>query len=330
MDVTGLGSWPGTDFPAAQRLTFGEWERLPYLVELPQRGVGADMIGRAAAIVSGLDFDLQPAGWRLTDAAGIDHRRARALLRRDLDDLEELAQGFEGRFKLQVTGPWTLAAAIEKPRGDKVLADHGARRDLTLGLAEGVAELLDELGRRMPGADLILQLDEPSLPAVARGRIATASGFGKHRTVQPPELTAALETVVRAAEVPVVVHCCAPGLPLELVLKAGARGVSLDADHLGHGVVDVLGPALESGHWLWLGVAQTATQTATPGVLPGPDRLARRALDVLRPLELEPALTTGVVLTPACGLASWAQTDALALVRSLTRGAGIVEEELRR
>ncbi len=71
-----------------------------------------------------LAADLQPAGWRLTGssaASGVDHRRARSLLAQDLDQVEEQAQGYAGAFKIQVAGPWTLAATVEKPRGDKVL-----------------------------------------------------------------------------------------------------------------------------------------------------------------------------------------------------------------
>ena len=43
------------------------------------------MTGRGLAVVAGLGADLQPAGWRLTDAPGIDHRRARSLLAQDRD-----------------------------------------------------------------------------------------------------------------------------------------------------------------------------------------------------------------------------------------------------
>ena len=96
------------------------------------------MTGRALAVMAELGADLQPAGWRLTDAPGIDHRRARSLLAQDLDGLEEQAQGYDGAFKVQVAGPWTLAATVERPRGDKVLADFGARRELAQALAEGL------------------------------------------------------------------------------------------------------------------------------------------------------------------------------------------------
>ena len=102
-------------------------------------------------MTTGLGADLQPAGWRLTDASGIDHRRARSLLAQDLDTLEELGQGYAGPFKIQVAGPWTLAATVEKPRGDKVLSDHGARRDLAQALAEGLAGHVADVRRRVPG-----------------------------------------------------------------------------------------------------------------------------------------------------------------------------------
>ena len=63
--------------------------------------------------------------------------------------LEEQAQGYTGAFKIQVAGPWTLAATVEKPRGDKVLSDHGARRELGQALAEGVR---GHVARRAPPA----------------------------------------------------------------------------------------------------------------------------------------------------------------------------------
>jgi hypothetical protein len=110
---------------------------VPYLPELPARGPGADLIGRAAGLLVDLPVDLQPSGWRLVDRPGVDLRRARDLLARDLDALEEVAEGYAGPLKVQVAGPWTLAATVERPRGDRVLADHGARRELAQALAEG-------------------------------------------------------------------------------------------------------------------------------------------------------------------------------------------------
>ena len=199
--ATGIGSWPGDDaesYAEAVRVVLGEVPDLPYLPELPGRGAAAGMAGRAIAMVADLGFDLQPAGWRLTDRPGIDHRRARSLLAQDLDLLEEQAQDVRGAFKIQVAGPWTLAAAVEKPRGDKVLSDHGARRELAQALAEGLATHLADVRRRVAAERIVVQVDEPALTAVLAGAIPTASGFGRHRVVHPPEASAALEWVLAA------------------------------------------------------------------------------------------------------------------------------------
>ena len=135
--ATGIGSLPGDDFAEASRIVLGEIPGFPHLPELPARGAIADMTGRTLAMIGELGFDLQPAGWRLTDASGIDHRRAKSLLAQDLDVFEELTQGYEGPLKLQVAGPWTVAATTERPRGDRLLADVGARREVAEALALG-------------------------------------------------------------------------------------------------------------------------------------------------------------------------------------------------
>ncbi|HET8603347.1 MAG TPA: methionine synthase, partial [Marmoricola sp.] len=169
MRASGIGSMPGADAAAydeAVRIVLGELPDLPHLPELPGRGAHTNMTGRALAVMAELGADLQPAGWRLTDAPGADHRRARSLLAQDLDAVEEQAQGFEGTFKIQVAGPWTLAATVERPRGDRVLADHGARRELAQALAEGLRAHVADVRRRLPGADVVVQVDEPALPDV--------------------------------------------------------------------------------------------------------------------------------------------------------------------
>ena len=188
---------PGEDFGAAVRLVVDELPDLPHLPELPDRGTVADLTGRGVAVIGELGFDLQPAGWRLTDAAGCrpppgaiaagaGPRRARGGARR----------ATSGQLKVQVAGPWTLASTIEKPRGDKVLSDLGARRELAQALAEGVRLHLADVQRRVPGASLVLQLDEPALPFVLAGQVPTASGFNRHRSVTPPMAQDSLEWVL--------------------------------------------------------------------------------------------------------------------------------------
>src|SRR6202034_2373818 len=117
----GVGSLPGTDAAAALRLVFNELaERpgMPFLAGLPERGVGADMIGRTTALLVDMSAEVQPSGWRIVDRPGRDHGRALSHLSRDLDLLEEHAQEYSGPLKIQAAGPWTLAAAVELPHGD--------------------------------------------------------------------------------------------------------------------------------------------------------------------------------------------------------------------
>lgn len=319
--ATGIGSMPGTDFPEALRTVLGELPDLPHVPELPARGVHADMVGRTLAVVAALGADLAPDGWRLTGtgASGIDQRRARSLLAQDLDTVEEQTQGFEGRFKLQVTGPWTLAATIEKPRGDKVLSDHGARRELAAALAEGVVEHLADVRRRIPGAQLVLQLDEPALPAVLGGRVPTASGLHRHRSVDLPEASAMLEAVLAAAResaATTVVHCCATDAPVGLLVGAGTEGLSVDLDVLDAASYDALAELLEAGRPVHLGVVPGVDPRTWPTETAATDRVLR-FLDMM---GFEPSAVPSLVVTPGCGLAgaspAWSR-EALRLVRAV-------------
>lgn len=315
--ATGIGSWPGEDFAEALRIVLGELPDLPHLPELPARGAAAGLTGRGAAVVGELGFDLQPAGWRLTDASGIDQRRARSLLQQDLDELEEQTQGYQGELKVQLVGPWTLAATVEKPRGDKVLADHGARRDLAQALAEGVRDHVADVRRRVPGARMLLQLDEPLLSSVLAGKVPTASGFGRHRSVDRPEASQLLEAVIGAAGCPVVVHSCAADPPLELLRGAGAAGLSIDLGVLAAGQYDDLARALESGERILLGVVGTVAEHP-----PTARSATERTLRLLDMLGLDPdEVGDQLVLTPACGLAGATPDRARAVLTACRDGA---------
>ncbi len=313
--ATGIGSLPGADaaaFDESLRIVLDTFTDLAHLPELPGRGAHADMTGRALAVVADLGADLQPAGWRLTGGGGgVDQRRARSLLAQDLDALEEQAQGYDGRLKVQVTGPWTLAATVERPRGDRVLADHGARRELAQALAEGVREHVADVRRRVPDAEVVVQLDEPALPAVLAGRVPTASGFHRHRSVDLPEASPALEWVMAAvtgAGATPLVHCCAPDVPFGMLTGAGACGVSVDLAVTTPSGYDALAEVLESGRTLMLGVVPSTD----PADWPDDGSLTERVLRTLDMLGLDPAADTGdLVITPACGLAgaspAWAR-----------------------
>lgn len=273
---------------------------LPYLPELPARGPGSDMIGRAAGLLVDMEVDLQPQGWRLVDRPGLDAERTGSLWRQDLDELAEAYDGWTGPLKLQVTGPWTLATGVWLPRGDRVLSDPGATRDLADSLAEGIRAHLLHVQGLLPGAELVLQLDEPSLPTVLLGRVRSESGY---RVLPAPEadraqviLRAVLETAAAAGAVSTVLHCCGDRPPLDLLRRTGADTVSVDLAVLGSSAWDTVAELVESGTRLWAGVLPTSGQPPAYDLVV--DRLATRWHELGLPLES----LTAVSVTPACGL----------------------------
>jgi methionine synthase II (cobalamin-independent) len=314
--ATGVGSLPGSDMAEALRFVTGELADFVHLPELPARGAGAGMVARAVALLQGLGADLQPAGWRLTDAPGIDHRRAVSLLGQDLDLLEEHTQGYEGPLKVQVTGPWTLASTMERPLGDRVLADHGARHELAQSLAEGVAMHVADLARRVPGAELVVQVDEPGLPAVLAGRIPTASGFHRHRSVNAAMASAGLRELtgaISSAEARPVVHSCAADLPVPLLVDSGFSAILFDLSLATP--ADEWAQAWEAGVDLWPGVVPT--DEPSEGVSDRP--LVERVQRFFDALGVDAEEDSGrLVVTPTCGLAgaspAWSR-EALRLSR---------------
>lgn len=330
-----LGSWPGTDTVDVREAVrvvrdtmtdasaTGE-PGIPYLPEVPGRGPGADIIGRAAGMLAGLAVDLQPSGWRLVDRPGRDEARSRAYLGADLDELAEAYDGYAGPLKLQVAGPWTLAAELRLNRGERVVVDPGACRDVAASLAEGVVGHLADVRRLVPGAAPLLQLDEPLLPAVLAGELATSSGFGRLRAVDPEDVRRVLAEVIDALGVDVVVHCCAANAPVRLLREAGAAALSLDVALLGPQGWESVAVAVEAGTGLWAGSLPTTAPGITPQAAAGP------VLRAWRELGLDMRLLTDLVVTPACGLAGLTPADAVRVHRTLPRAAAELAEAAAR
>ncbi|MBC7374654.1 MAG: methionine synthase [Frankiales bacterium] len=280
------------------RVVLGELPDLPFLPELPERGPHADLCGRTAALLADMPVDLQPTGWRLVSHQSRDGRRAHDLLSRDLDALEEATQGqAPPALKLQAAGPWTLAATLELTRGERVLADHGAVDDLAQSLAEGLRRQLADVATRLPGTRLVLQLDEPALPAVLRAGVPTASGFGRLRAPSTQRVREVLAQVLAVTD-DTVVHCCAQHPPVELLIGAGAAAVSIDATLLTPRDDEALGVAVESGRALLLGVVPTRDVRLDLAATMEPVRVLWRRLGFDHD-----RLPGTVVVTPTCGLA---------------------------
>ncbi|MGW0178788.1 methionine synthase [Nocardia sp. NPDC003345] len=303
--ATGVGSWPGTDPREAAAVTVGELPGLPHLVELPARGVGADTVGRASALLVDMRFDTTPRGYRLAARPGSASRRAHDLLRTDLDALQEAWEnaGLRGAgrtVKVQAAGPLTLAAQVELPGGHRVLTDRGAVRDLAGSLAEGLAAHIAEIGSRLE-AGVVLQLDEPSLGQVLDGSLRGASVLNTVAAVPEPEALSLLDSVLEQQRVPTLVHTCASPPPLAFLGRSAATALGFDlATISGTAALDALGEALDRDKYLVLGLVPTTRPTppvtwreiAEPGV---------RLIDRLGFPRAE--LARRVLVSPACGLA---------------------------
>ncbi|MDG4792650.1 methionine synthase [Micromonospora sp. WMMD1082] len=321
--ATGIGSLPGTDIAEAQRIVLGELPALPHLPELPARGPGADVLGRTAGLLVELPMELYAARWRVAPRPGRDLRRARDLMERDLDQLAEQAEEYAGPIKVQVAGPFTLAASVELPIGGRMVRDPGAVRDLAGSLAEGLRGHVAAVARRLPRASVLLQLDEPALPAVLAGRVPTESGLGTYRAVEPGDARALLAMLVEAAGVPTVVHCCAPDVPLELIRSTGAVGVALDLSLVTD--LDPLGEALDAGLGLLAGAAPTSSPV---GRAPTSAEVADRVRTLWDRLGFpRRRLAEQVVVTPACGLAGATPAYARAVLAACRDAGRRLSEE---
>ena len=337
---------PGTDPAEAMRVVAGELPDFPYLPELPDRGPGADLTGRTAALLVEIPVEVTPRGWRLAERPGRDLVRARSMLSSDLDVMEEVLDGFRGPLKIQLCGPWTLAATLELPRTLNVaIADPGAVADLTASLAEGAGAHVTDIAKRVPGAQLIVQFDEPALSAVAGGEVPTASGLSRLRPVEAEVLRERLAQVIASTGKYTVVHSCSTAVPFGIIRAAGAGALSFDLSQLRRGEEDAVAEVAEAGLGLLTGaipVFGSVPAPASPGpagatvpagtVAPGDGSAeARQAAErVIRlwqrlglPLDTCPEQA---VITPACGLAGASPDQArAALTRCREAGSMLAE-----
>ncbi|WP_245672194.1 methionine synthase [Nocardia anaemiae] len=317
--ATAVGSWPGTDPREAAATIIGELPGLPHLVELPGRGVGSDMIGRVSALLVDMRFDTTTRGYRLAARPGAVSRRARDLLRSDLDALEEAwaSAGSAGTVKLQATGPLSLAAGLELPVGHRVLTDSGAVRDISESLAEGLAQHVDEVRKRL-GAEVVLQLDEPSLTDVLDGSLRGVSLLDTVRAVPEPEALAVLDAVITAQAVPVLVHTCADAHAVSFLRQSAAAAIGFDMATITTRALDDIGETLDAGKQLVLGLVPT-----TPPDKPTWRDIAEPGVRLIDRLGLRrTVLATQILVAPACGLAGapleWAR-QALRLSTEVAR-----------
>jgi methionine synthase II (cobalamin-independent) len=328
---------PGTNPAEAMRVIAGELPDFPYLAELPDRGPGADLIGRTAALLVDMPAELTTRGWRLAERPGRDLARARSMLTSDLDVLEEVLQGFTGPVKVQLCGPWTLAATIELTRTMNVaLSDPGAVADLTASLAEAAAAHAADVAKRVPGGKLVVQFDEPALPSVIAGLVPTQSGLSRLAAVEADTIQDRLSEVLAATPAYTLVHCCATTVPFGIIQRAGADGLAFDLSQLRRGEEDEVAEAAEAGMGVLAGAVPTAPEAGPSGQVgginpaDGSDEARQSAERVIRLWQrLGLPLATGpqqVVITPACGLAGASPGYARAALTRCREAAAMLPE----
>jgi methionine synthase II (cobalamin-independent) len=299
--ATGIGSLPGTDPVEAMRIVLGELGDLPHLPELPARGFGAQMIGRAASLLVDMPVEVTSTGWCLTEHVSRDLRRALDFLNQDLDALVEQGDVVSGAFKIQVAGPWTMASSIELRSGHKVLSDFGARRDLADSLSVGIAAHVADVVRRLPPSTrIVLQVDEPSLPAVLAGRVPTPSGLSMVNAVEESTVIETLQALFAASGAhATAIHCCSSDAPLRTMSRVGTDSIGIETVTPNAARLDAIGEFVDSGRSVWL------------GVLPGTDTAGLTIKSVVESVSAlwgqlgfpTNQLPDSVVLTPVCGFA---------------------------
>ena len=323
--ATGLGPWPGEDPVEAARIIRGELgsPHMPFLAELPDRGVGSDSLGRTASLLVEMAVDVQPYGWRLVDRPGKDFRRAASALSTDINILADVA-GEEDRpaaeIKVQLLGPLSLAAGLHLHNGERALIDYGARRDVAASLVAGVGGYLSRVSMAVPGARLVVQLDEPDIAAVLAGTIPTSSGYRTLRAVGGQEVTESWRVVIDALRVAgaaeIAISVPEVEAPFERILAAGADGIAVPLRALTSRQWEQLAGAIEAGKRLWAGALDVSAAT-----LP---KVADAVDSVWRPwhqLGL-PASSLGTVrITPSSGLAGHTPSTATAVLNRLTQVA---------
>ena len=292
---------------------------MAHLVELPARGVGSDIVGRAGALLIDVAIDTVPRGYRIAARPGAVTRRAVSLLDEDIDALEEAWEtaGLRGSgrpIKVQAPGPITLAAELELANGHRAITDLGAVHDIAASLAEGVATHRASLSRRLD-TPVVVQFDEPSLPAAVAGRLTGVTTLSPVAAIDETLATTLLDTCAAAAGAEVSVHSCATALPWKVLQRSNISAVSVDAGTLEAADLDAIAEFVESGRVVVLGVVSSSTPTRLPAV----EEVAAAVVAITDRLGFSRSvLRDRIGITPACGLAAatpqWART-AIGLAR---------------
>lgn len=297
---TGIGSMPGDNSRAVTEIICGELATV-HLAELPHRGPGSDLVGRAAGILTDLPFDVIAGDYRLVQGKSTLARRAKSLLSEDCDLLEEVWER-SGRsssqksstnvVKTQVVGPYTLAASLELRTGVRAIKDSGAINALIDSLADGIATQAKDLARRL-NAQLIVQLDEPLLADVIDGYLKPPTRLDVINPITAQQVSEGYARFIAAVGYPVILRSVRRRHPWEIFGQFD--GVCIDLGSITRKDYDALGALSENDCALFLGVipvqqpiAHCAIEEVLQGVVQVTDKIGISRKTVARQAIITP------------------------------------------
>ncbi|MDO5098463.1 MAG: hypothetical protein Q4D85_06845 [Corynebacterium sp.] len=321
-----LGPMPGkttADLIAAADVIAGETGNLRTFPRLPNRGLGADLVGATCALAPDLPVEPGPRGWRLSTRPQLVTRRLWDNIQRDGDIVEEQWASSTAPVQLEVLGPWALATAVELPNGHRAVTDTGALRDITEVLSHGITKHAAQLNRRFGGMVDVL-LVESCLHALETGTVPGTSDFDTIAPIHTKELGQRLfevcstlknETIrsVRISQIGAT-----PVLDIAQLARPDAMVLGLQAIR-GTETLDSVGEFLTAGISLSLGCV-------SPGARPESARkVAQKIASLFDELSFDrTAITEQAELTTAAFVDSLALFDAAHTLQTVRLAAEIL------
>jgi methionine synthase II (cobalamin-independent) len=307
--ATGIGSLPHVDPGEAVEFVLRHAPRLPFAPSLPARSKREGMVGQAASGISGISVEAD-------GSLSIDHRAIDPSA--PLDERSFAGDAFvgfrafltamaerSGPIKISLTGPVTLGVALHAAglRASSAFAVAGE------AVRQRARAMLRLVGERVPQAEVIAFVDEPSLAS------CTVPGF----PIGPVDAVDLVSSALAVLETGATtgLHCCGEA-DWRLLLQSGPQILSVPTGAGLERAAGTLADFLERGGW----VAWGAVPTDRP-VGQTVERLWRQLSVLWCDLVAggcDPGLLrTRALITPACGLARHGITQAEQVMVLATR-----------
>lgn len=324
--ATGLGSLPHQDAQDALDLIFRYTPKIPFWPQLPQRDKREGMTEQfSQGLPLNNQADLESFYEKLLSGdaeyfkISQDHASGLYAFRRRLE--KDGCAGIE-YIKMQVTGPFTLSAAFNNKEGIALLYDKILKQAVFKGLnfkARWQIESFRPFGKKM-----VLFIDEPYLACLGSGytplsREDAASGLA--------EFTEGL----KAEDVFLGVHCCGNTDWSILTDNRNIDIISFDAfGYLDKFVLyaeNIKGFLSRGGAICW-GIVPTQEFTGEESVESLSCKI-RRGMDILSKKGIgEGLIKSGMLISPSCGLGTFAPSKAEKILRLLSQVSDFIREKL--